>query len=89
MSNLNLDAIASVHSSTPFCADTYYAGLRAAGCDPVIRDGAVHMLLNLAPELDAWAAHQDPDGSLRIEYARAVWAKRTSDEEAIPLGVRH
>jgi hypothetical protein len=73
-----------------FNADTYYTGLPAEGCDPVIRGGALHLLLNGSSggNLGKWAARQDPDGSLREEYARAAWAKRTSDDDVILLGRR-
>ena len=86
MSHLNLKASAGVDPSTPFFAGTYYTGLRAEGCDPVIRDGGLHMLLNGASEFGAWAALHDPDGSARLEYARAAWAARTSNDEIILLG---
>ncbi|WLB58048.1 hypothetical protein [Bradyrhizobium japonicum] len=38
--------------------------------------------------LNKWAARYDSDGSLRLEHARAAWAKRTSDNEVILLGAR-
>ncbi|WFT91881.1 hypothetical protein [Bradyrhizobium barranii] len=38
--------------------------------------------------LNKWAARHDPDGALRLECARAAWAKRTSDDEIIALGIR-
>ncbi|MCP1915703.1 hypothetical protein J2R96_008183 [Bradyrhizobium elkanii] len=90
MTYLSLNASAGIESSTPFCAHTYFANLRAEGCDPVIRGGALHMLLNagsgIANDAGRWAARHDPDGLQRLEHARAVWAKRTSDDEIILLG---
>ncbi|MCA1399137.1 hypothetical protein [Bradyrhizobium sp. BRP56] len=87
MSDLNLNASASVGPSTPFCAHTYYAHLRGEGCNPIVSNGALHMLLGAADETDQWAARHDPDGLQRLEHARAVWAKRGSDDEIILLGV--
>ncbi|MGY4370731.1 hypothetical protein ACVW1A_006796 [Bradyrhizobium sp. LB1.3] len=88
MSDLNLNASASIDPSTPFCAHTYYAGLRAKGCDPVVYKGGLHWLVGESStgNLHAWAAHHDLDGSLRLEHARTAWATRTSDDEAILLG---
>ncbi|MGY4313712.1 hypothetical protein [Bradyrhizobium sp. JR3.5] len=78
----------AIDPNAPFDAHTYYASLRAEGCDPVVRNGALLFLVDGGDEAGTWAALRDPDGSLRLEYARASWAKRTSDDEVIPLGVR-
>ncbi|MHC2295373.1 hypothetical protein [Bradyrhizobium barranii] len=75
MTNLSDAATIKIDLSTPFCAQTYYAHLRAEGCDPIIGAGD-------------WAARHDPKGTLRLEHARAAWAERTSDDEIILLGAR-
>src|SRR5258707_15558978 len=90
MNNPTTNANVSINPSTPFCARTYYAGIRAEGCNPVIHDGGLHFLLNESSDdnLGKWAALHDPEGSLRLDHARAAWEKRTSDDEIILLGVR-
>jgi|UPI0004BBF26D hypothetical protein len=45
------------------------------------------MLVGSAEDADRWAALHDPNGSVRLEYARAAWAKRASDDSVILLGV--
>lgn len=88
MTNLCGGATIKIDPSTPFCAKTYYIGLRAKGCDAIIRNGGLYVLLNESSggNLDKWAALHDPDGALRLECARAAWAGRTSDDEIILLG---
>ncbi|MGY3082370.1 hypothetical protein ACVWZZ_008778 [Bradyrhizobium sp. LM6.10] len=89
MTNLGNIATGIIDPSTSFCAHTYYAGLRAKGCDPVVYKGGLHWLVGESStgNLNAWAAHQDLDGSLRLEHARATWAERASDDDVILLGV--
>ncbi|MCP3400185.1 hypothetical protein [Bradyrhizobium sp. CCGB20] len=91
MSDFNLNASARIDSSTPFCAEAYFTALRAEGRDPVVRQGALHVLLKGSSKEDSlgkWAAHHDPQGKMQIEHARAAWAARTSEDEIIVLGVR-
>ncbi|UFX41919.1 hypothetical protein HAP47_0021725 [Bradyrhizobium sp. 41S5] len=89
MTNLTAAATSKIEPSTPFCAGAYYTALRDEGCDPIVRNGALQILINGSSEnsFGRWAALHDPDGSLRKEYARAAWAARTSDEDVILLGV--
>lgn len=88
MTNLNLKASAGIDPSTSFCAYTYYTGLRAQGSDPIVWKGGLywHVGTSSIGNLGEWAARHDPDGKLRMEYARMMWAARASDEEVIPLG---
>lgn len=90
MTNLDANASITVDPSTPFCAYTYYTGLRAEGRDPIVRDGAFFVSVgdSLVNNLDRWAALRDPSGDERLDYARALWAARTSDDEVILLGAR-
>jgi hypothetical protein len=79
------------HQNRPvhaFLCEDVYTGLRAKGCDPIIRNGGLYVLLNESSggNLDEWAARHDSNGSLRLEHARAARAKRTSDDEVILLG---
>lgn len=86
MTNLSVNSSITIDPSTPFCARTYYAALRGAGCDPMIRGGGLYTLLNGGREAGKWAAFHDPDGSQRLEFARAAWANRGEDEEVVLLG---
>ncbi|MCP1765551.1 hypothetical protein [Bradyrhizobium japonicum] len=86
MTNLCGGATIKIYPSTPFCAKTYYTGLRAKGCDPIIRNGGLLLNESSGDNLDKWAALHDPDGALRLECARAAWAGRTSDDEVVLLG---
>jgi hypothetical protein len=89
MNNPTTNANLSIDPSTPFSAHTFYAVLRAKGSDPTVRNGGLHVLLNEGPTgVGLWAAKGDPSGSVRMDYARAAWAKRTSDDEIVLLGVR-
>lgn len=90
MINLDANASITVDPSTPFCAYSYYSGLRAEGRDPIVRNGALHVLVKESSENNygRWAALRDPSGDLRLDYARAMWAARTSDDEVILLGAR-
>ncbi|SDJ62678.1 hypothetical protein SAMN05216338_10578 [Bradyrhizobium sp. Rc2d] len=90
MNNLNHKASAAIDLSTPFCAYTYYTGLRAKGCDPIVARGGLHcgVVGDSTRNLHEWAARHDPDGKLRIDYARMMWAVRASDDEVILLGAR-
>jgi hypothetical protein len=88
MTDLDLNASAGIDLSTQFCAKTYYTGLRDAGCDPVVYALHIHLGESSVSNLNKWAARHDPDGALRLECARAAWAKRTSDDEIIALGIR-
>ncbi|MGF6433484.1 hypothetical protein [Bradyrhizobium elkanii] len=89
MTDLSAAATGKIDPSTPFCAHAYYVALRDEGCDPIVRGGGFYMLLNgNRSPAGKWAALRDPDGSLRLEYARTAWAERTSDDEIILLGVR-
>lgn len=88
MSDFEVAASITIDPSTPFCAYTYYTGLRAEGRDPIVRDGAFCVRVGDSSEnnFGQWAALRDPSGDLRLDYARALWAARTSDDEVILLG---
>ncbi|WP_234683991.1 hypothetical protein [Bradyrhizobium monzae] len=90
MTNLGATATIKIDPSTQFCAYTYFSGLRAQGCDPIVRNGGLHWLVgeSSVSNFHEWAALHDPDGNLRIEYARAMWSTRASDDEIIALGAR-
>lgn len=85
MINLDTTATVNIDPSTTFCAMTYYTGLRAKDCDPIVYKGGLHWLVGESStgNLNAWAAHHHLAGSLRLEYARAAWAERTSDDDVI------
>lgn len=36
--------------------------------------------------IGTWAALHDENGAVRLEYARAAWAERTSDDDINSLG---
>lgn len=77
------------HQNRPvhaFLCEDVYTGLRAKGCDPIIRNGGLLLNESSGDNLDKWAALHDPDGALRLECARAAWAGRTSDDEVVLLG---
>ncbi|UPT93853.1 hypothetical protein J4G48_0031570 [Bradyrhizobium barranii subsp. apii] len=76
-----------IDPSTPFCAEAYFHALREAGCDPVVFSGGLYQNVG-ASEINQWAGRHDRSGKLRLEYARAMWASRASDDEIIALGVR-
>ena len=88
MTNLAATATINIDPSTPFCAYTFYTGLRAQGCDPIVRNGGLHWRIgeSLMGNLGEWAARHDPGGKLQMDYARSMWAARTSDDEVILLG---
>ena len=93
MTNLNSNASVTIDPSTPFCARTYYAGLRDLGADPfvaqppngslgeysTVRSGDVSALCR-------WAINGDPDRSIRREYAIAAWENRAEGQELVLLG---
>ena len=88
MTNLKATDTVKMDLSTPFCAYTFFTGLRAAGCDPIVANGGLYwsFVESSLGNLGKWAARQDPDGKLRTQYARAMWDARASDDEIIPLG---
>lgn len=88
MSDLNLNASASIGPSTPFCPRTYFHGLREAGSNPLVRGGGLRWLVgeSSTSNLNKWAALHDEDGAVRLQYARDAWAERTSDDDVILLG---
>lgn len=92
MINLDVPATVKIDLSTPFCAYTYYTGLRHAGCEPFVNKFGLYQGLDGDPvaqlTLGKWAAHHDPRGTLRIDYARMMWAARAPDDEIIPLGAK-
>jgi hypothetical protein len=99
MTNLNSNASVAIDPSTPFCARTYYAGLRDLGVDPLVRqnpaDGSLGEYFTVGPnngvgDVSApytWAMNGDPDRSLRREYAIASWENRAEGQEVVLLGV--
>lgn len=90
MSDLNLNASASIDPSTPFCPRTYFHGLREAGSNPLVHGGGLYWSVGESStgNLGKWAARHDPDGKLQMDYARAMWSTRASDDEIIALGAR-
>ncbi|MCA6107725.1 hypothetical protein [Bradyrhizobium cenepequi] len=96
MDNLTINANISIDPSTPFCARTYYAGLRALNVNPCIRqksDGgfaefsAVGHEVGDVSKLARWAMTADPDWSIRKAYAFSVWDNRPASEcQLVPLG---
>ncbi|MBR0903344.1 hypothetical protein [Bradyrhizobium liaoningense] len=87
MNNLGANANISLDPSTPFSPGAYFHGVREAGCNPFVANGGLYQSVG-ASDLNKWAARHDPDGSLRLKYARMMWAARASDDEIIELGVR-
>ncbi|SCB35965.1 hypothetical protein GA0061099_1005401 [Bradyrhizobium yuanmingense] len=100
MSNLNLNASAGVDLSTPFCARTYFHGLREAGVRPYAsaHTGKTgHGRYCDDPEANVralpwhrWACKQDPDQKVRDNYVVALLDKhrRTDDDlVVIQLGI--
>lgn len=82
---------ATNHANT-FDARTYYAGLRALGANPCVRqhhDGGLAEQFavgqaggvtgDVGPFYD-WARRGDPDWALRREYAHAVWDNRPASD---------
>lgn len=73
-----------------FNAASFYSVLRANGCDPVVHNGALHMGLNEGSAaviaVGQWAAHHDPTGAARLEFARAAWNSRSPRTEIVKLG---
>lgn len=69
MTDLDANASITVNPSTPFCAYTYYTGLRAEGRDPMVRDGAFFVSAgdSLENNLDRWAALRDASGDVRLD----------------------
>lgn len=88
----NLSVAATIEPSTPFCSYTYFTGLRGEGGNPFVANGGLYQSVTegskSAREFNEWAARHDPDGALRLEYARAMWSVRSSDDEVILLGAR-
>jgi hypothetical protein len=78
-----------IDPSPLFCERTFFQKIREEGCNPIARDGGLYIdFINSAAVRDAgrWAALHDPDGALRLEYARAAWEDRRTDDEVILLG---
>ena len=73
-----------------FDVGLFYWKLRIEGCNPVIRDGALHMQLNedsaAVRSIGQWAARHDPSGAARLEYARLAWEARSPLTEFVLLG---
>lgn len=70
-----------------FDAALFYAILRADGCNPVVRDGALYVELHPVAEAVArWAALHDPTCAVRLAYARSAWASRAADVDTVELG---
>lgn len=98
MSELANDADASLDPSTPFCARTYFEGLRRAGCEPyaVIRDeekGWGSSFANTeanrrAETFGLWAARMDADQAMVRAYVDSVLSgHRVESLAVIPLGL--
>ena len=74
-----------------FNAAAFFTILRACGVNPRLRFGGLYC--NSMPrstvviEARAWAAHHDPDGRIRMEYALQIWNTRKSEFEIIELGL--
>jgi hypothetical protein len=95
MTNLNSNASVAIDPSTPFCARTYYAGLRDLGVDPFVAQPPNGSLgeyssargAGAVSALHRWAINGDPDRSLCREYAIAAWENRAEGQEVVLLGV--
>lgn len=92
MTDFEVDASITIDPSTPFCAYTYYTGLRAEGGNPFVANGGLYQSVTggskTAREFNEWATRHDTDGALRLEYARAMWATRASNDAVILLGAQ-
>jgi hypothetical protein len=69
-----------------FSAALFFSALRGAGCNPLIRDGAIYTDLGGGYAARRWAAVHDLDGRRRLEYARAMWATRAPGATVVRLG---
>jgi hypothetical protein len=78
-----------IDPSPLFCERTFFQKIREEGCNPLVTQNGLYTgFVNSAAVRDAgrWAALHDPDGTLRLEYARAAWEDRRTDDEVILLG---
>ncbi|MCP1765012.1 MULTISPECIES: hypothetical protein [Bradyrhizobium] len=96
MTNFNLNASASVDPSTPFCARTFFQGLREAGVGPYAtaqagRRGYVSSLNDPAANERArpwhqWLLQQDPEQAKVDAYVLALLDKhRHTDDDLVVM----
>lgn len=96
MTDLNINASLSIDPSTPFCARTYFQGLRAAGVRPYAsshagRDSSGRWLddgdanVRAQPWYD-WSHKQDPNQKQEGEYVVALLDKhRHTDDDLVMI----
>lgn len=73
-----------------FTAALFYSILRSEGGNPFIRNDALYIDVvrasGLARDTGRWAAFHDPNGAIRLEYARSVWNARRPGTDVVELG---
>lgn len=87
--NLNLETASQQENDSVFSAALFYSILRAEGGNPVVRKGALCITFRrTAATIRAgkWAAAHDPDGFVRMEYAKSIWTARDPQSDVVELG---
>lgn len=75
-----------------FSAALFFSFLREAGGNPFVKDGGLYCGIPQMSEAlrlaGIHAAKFDPDGQIRLAYARSEWEARPPGTRIVSLGIR-